>query len=360
MTPRVAVLTPPGTGAIAVVAVVGPGAWQVASPLLRRPGGRPAPAAPPEPAFWYGTLADGGEGPGDEVILAVVQLDPTPWVEVHCHGGRRAVRVVVEALVGRGAVEVPAAELPGRGEFDDRALGPLTHAPTLRTAGVLLDQYYGAFRAAEASTDPGVGQRLAGFAGLGRHLVEPWRVVVAGPPNVGKSSLVNALAGFDRSVVAPVAGTTRDIVTADVAFAGWPVRLTDTAGLRATADELEAAGVGLARGELAAADAVIWVFDSTDPHPVWPTAADRLPAGRVITVANKTDRPAAWAVADQPGVRPVSAATGAGVAALAAAVAELLVPVEPGPGEAVPLPGAAGTNRPTGPAAPPAPGGGLT
>jgi tRNA modification GTPase len=71
---------------------------------------------------------------------------------------------------------------------------------------------------------------------LGRHLTRPWRVVVAGAPNVGKSSLINALAGFTRTVVTAVPGTTRDVVATAAAIDGWPVELIDTAGLRLTGD----------------------------------------------------------------------------------------------------------------------------
>ena len=84
-------------------------------------------------------------------------------------------------------------------------------------------------------------------------------MVVAGAPNVGKSSLVNALAGFQRSVVSEIAGTTRDVVSVQLAFDGWPVELTDTAGLR-EAEGLEAEGVARANRALAEADLVLWVW----------------------------------------------------------------------------------------------------
>ena len=74
----------------------------------------------------------------------------------------------------------------------------------------------------------------------------PWRVVVFGAPNVGKSSLINALAGYERAIVSPTPGTTRDVVTVTTAIDGWPVQLSDTAGFRETQDELESAGIELA------------------------------------------------------------------------------------------------------------------
>src|SRR5205807_1170609 len=149
------------------------------------------------------------------------------------------------------------------------ALEKLAHARTERTAAILLDQANGALETALKAIREQLRQRdatsarqsldeLLKFAALGQRLVEPWRVVVAGAPNVGKSSLVNALAGYQRSVVAPVPGTTRDVVTTALAFDGWPVELADTAGLRDAADELEEAGVARARATLLAADLVVW------------------------------------------------------------------------------------------------------
>src|SRR5205085_10015517 len=109
--------------------------------------------------------------------------------------------------------------------FDDRALEPLTRATTVRTASILLDQYHGAFtRAVEAAlAEPAHVAEFARYAPLGRHLVAPWTVAVVGPPNVGKSSLVNALAGYQRAVVSDMPGTTRDVVRTLVALDGWPV-----------------------------------------------------------------------------------------------------------------------------------------
>lgn len=339
MTPtRVAVLTPTGTGAIATIAVAGPTAWGVVRGQFRRPGGKPLPEVPPPRRFWFGTL---GEGAGDEVVVAVKAADPEPWVEVHCHGGRRVVRWLVEQFRDAGCVEATWQELESArdpGGCDPRALEPLTGAPTLRTASVLLDQYHGAFaRAAEVVlADPdGTGHQLAAlarFAPVGRHLVAPWKVTIAGAPNVGKSSLINALAGYQRSVVAPVPGTTRDIVTALVAFDGWPVELSDTAGLRGTADPLEAEGVGRARAALAGSDLVVWVLDATDPNPVRPD--DGLAP---LVVVNKTDQPFGWDIAGAPGLLHVSAATGAGLPELIAAVVGALVPAAPPPGAAVPF-----------------------
>lgn len=215
----------------------------------------------------------------------------------------------------------------------------LPHAPTLRTASILLDQYHGAFDRAVAAVladlDAGrVAEQLAELARLapvGRHLVEPWRVVIAGPPNVGKSSLVNALAGYQRSIVSEAAGTTRDVVTVPLAFDGWPVEVADTAGLRAAAG-LEAEGIERAERFIRDADLVVWVLDATAEVPET-QGAD---APRSVVVVNKVDQPARWDLGRFPDALRVSAVTGEGVPGLVATIARRLVPHAPEPGSAVP------------------------
>ncbi|MCU0705669.1 MAG: 50S ribosome-binding GTPase [Fimbriiglobus sp.] len=331
----VTILTPPGTGAIATVAVTGSRAWEAVRAIFR-PAKGTLPEQPPLHRVYFGTLGDGG----DEVVVGVPQTEPEVVVEVHSHGGQRVVRWVVEQLEmsrdREGADEPESAPLRSGFAQDPRAVSSLTHAATLRVASVFLDQLHGAFaRAVEAvlaDLPKSLSQlhRLALLAPFGRRLSTPPRVVIAGPPNVGKSSLLNALAGFQRSIVSPTAGTTRDVVGVELAFDGWPVRVSDTAGLRDAGEHLEAAGIELAERELATADLVLWVMDQTDANPV-PPPHDF--GGRLVVVANKCDQPGEVAAG---GMR-VSAKTGEGLPVLIAEVVRRLFPVVPQPGEGVPF-----------------------
>lgn len=322
---RVSVLTPPGTGAVATIAIAGPNAWDLIRQHFRPVGSSPLPERPALHRFWLGTL-------GDEVVLAVKQVVPEPCVEIHCHGGRRVVQWIVEQLCTASACGVALPQVTPQA-----AAAMLPYAPTLRTASIVLDQVHGAcervLRSIVANPEQAapVLARLAQYAPVGRHLVVPWKVVIAGPPNVGKSSLLNALTGYQRAVVSAVAGTTRDIVTVPVAFDGWPVELADTAGLREVAG-LEREGIHRAEEWIRTADLVVWVMDATAMDPAEPD-----PERSVDLMAiNKTDLPATWDLARVPNSIHLSAVTGEGIPELVAAIVQCLVPHVPPPGAAVP------------------------
>jgi tRNA modification GTPase len=162
---------------------------------------------------------------------------------------------------------------------------------------------------------------------------------------VGKSSLINALAGYERAIVAPTPGTTRDVVTTLTAIDGWPVELADTAGLRDTEDEIEMAGVALAGCAIASADLVLAVRDASSADDVSPSAESVLPRlraqTRVIDVWNKIDLvvnrgPIAGRLHANRAVA-TSAVSGAGLDTLVTAIAQALMPVAPPDGAAVPF-----------------------
>ena len=159
----------------------------------------------------------------------------------------------------------------------------------------------------------------------GALLREGISVVLAGQPNVGKSSLLNALAGAELAIVTPIAGTTRDKVTSTIQIEGVPVHVIDTAGLRESVDEVERIGVARSWSEIGSADAVVFLHDLTrvgqlDYDAGEAQIAARLPTSRLLHVFNKCD--AVSAARTTEGI-PLSALTGEGIGALRSKLLEL-------------------------------------
>jgi tRNA modification GTPase len=156
-----------------------------------------------------------------------------------------------------------------------------------------------------------------GDAGRLRSVREGFRIAILGPPNAGKSSLMNRLARREAAIVSPVAGTTRDVVEVRLNLAGYPVWVADTAGLREASDAVEAEGVRRALARAEEADLRVWVFDSTQSGTTGnvsrETSAGAVPREGDLTVLNKADL--AGSGSGQPGSPDefvVSARTGAG------------------------------------------------
>ncbi|MFN3192768.1 MAG: GTPase [Aureliella sp.] len=200
-------------------------------------------------------------------------------VEIHCHGGVAVCNAILDSLGSKGALLVTAEEFPTNDlrSLERLAEQQLIQATTDRVAAILLTQLNGVLRreletvlrtlieSAESHED--VKQSIAGLirsAEYGLKLMDGFSVVLAGPPNVGKSSLLNRLAGQTKSIVHEEAGTTRDWVEVRTVFDGWPVVLSDTAGVRDTEDQIEAMGVHFAEEQMRSADIVVAVVDSTE------------------------------------------------------------------------------------------------
>lgn len=333
-------LSPPGRAALATIGLHGPRAWEAVRKIVRRPQGRPLPETPTPGRFWF---AHAGDTSVDDVVLAVKSAEPLPLVEIHCHGGKEVVRFLTELFVADGLTPCSWSELLHENEHTRQAAVVLAHAQTMRTASIALDQFHGAFEREwrriatlrEQANHPAAMialQELARHAPLGRRLTTPWIVAVAGPPNVGKSSLVNALAGYQRSIVSPIAGTTRDVVGTRLAIDGWPVELQDTAGIRTSTDEIEAVGIEQAHASVRRADLCLWLLDASAP-PVMPQKQD--PA--TLLIINKIDLAPAWEVERLPDALRVSCLTGQGIEELLTTISHRLVPDPPAPGSAVPF-----------------------
>ena len=336
----VAAITPSGRGAVATVVVAGPDALHaVESQFL--------PAGPQLRGRAIGDIAYGrwGSPAGEDLVVSRVAQTT---IEIHCHGGPTASARIQSDLVTAGCRAISWQQWICRRSNDGiqaAAEAALAEARTARTAAILLDQHQGALRGellaivSELEGDYGSAAtmrlaRLLEHAKIGLHLVRPWRVVLAGPPNVGKSSLINLLLGYERSIVFNEPGTTRDVVTAATAVDGWPVELADTAGLRAGRDELETEGVERARQQLGHANLVVLVFDASQP---WRDECQSIYSATslALIVHNKADLPI------HPDVRPkgllVSAKTGLGLGAVLDEISRRLVPHPPAIRAAIPF-----------------------
>ena len=342
-------LTPVGRAAVAVVRVVGSGALDIVQQSFHSASGK-ALAEFPAGRICYGRWAGMA---GEDVI--VTRLIDSAQVDIHCHGGSAAVKAILRRLADSGCELIDWQDLLSTTHpdpFQAVAARALAAAATTKTARILLDQFHDALgRSVQAilmalenhATSVALEQlkQLLRFSDLGLHLTTPWRVVLTGLPNVGKSSLINALVGFERAIVSAKPGTTRDVVTAETAVNGWPIELADTAGVRYFVDPLEREGVRRAKRSRQHADLVVAVTDATENV----VPEDLLEGNRgerdVLVVVNKIDllTPERRSVVEEatPDRYVTSAVTGVGIEALLVAIQTSLVPIEPTPGAAVPF-----------------------
>ena len=268
-------------------------------------------------------------------------------LEMHVHGGEQVASAIKKLFQRNGAACKTWQEHFTAGTSQqDFALRLLPFAPTERTIQILLDQYNGAFdREMSAIENLPDGKerlrrynRLRELAPLAKHLVEPYRIVLAGASNAGKSSLLNAILGFQRSIVHILPGTTRDVVSGQTALDGFPVTFFDTAGFRTAdvsgSDDLELQGIDRSLRSLADADLVVWVMDLTVAEPQRPACPAE---SNVLTCYNKIDL--VPLISGTPACLAVSALTGEGIKILLGEIIRRLVPYPPQQGEAVPLGG---------------------
>ncbi len=337
-------LTPRGRGAIASLRVSGPRAVEVVARCFQRAAGVKSSDWPLRQILFgrWRSPAEASQDCGEELIVCRVAESR---IEVHCHGGEAAVATVIDSLVGLGCRPLvwPEDREPRWQRDVELALAA---ASTERTALILVDQHQGALPRAvidvcqmlsRGQLGPARDQlnEILRWQSLGEHLTAPWQVVLAGPPNAGKSSLINALVGFERAIVFDQPGTTRDVIQIESAVDGWPVRLSDTAGLREADDALEALGVKRARQQLRTASLVLLVFDShRQSAGVVRKLVARYPDA--ILIFNKCDLAQPGCVLDRDFVR-TSALTGEGIPDLMARIAQRLVPNVPPAGTPIPF-----------------------
>jgi len=361
-----AIATAPGVGAVGIIRVSGPGSVDVARAVF---AGR-------DPAVWRSHRLMRGDilGAGGERVddgLAVLMRAPHSYtgedvLELHCHGSPAALQEVLRAALAAGARPAEPGEFTKRaflnGKLDlaqaeavmdlvrcrtpsaavraaDQLSGSLSrHLAELRERLIRLKAHLEVlidFSDEDVDLDPDAVASEAEelrklFADLsstyrsGRLYREGLRVAITGRPNVGKSSILNALARANRAIVTEIPGTTRDVLEEVIDIAGVPVVIADTAGLREGAERVEQIGIERARAAAAAADLVVVVLDRSVPYadpPYWPSAEQS-----VVIAVNKIDLPARWEdlpedrIAGAAAAVAISAQTGLGIADLESAI----------------------------------------
>ena len=375
-----ALATAPG-GAVAVIRVSGPEATAKSSGLWRSLKGNALEKIPAR-YLALGSFGRPGESPLDPACLAVRMPGPHSYtgedvVEFHCHGGALCARMLLQALLASGIRHAEPGEFSKRaflnGKLDltqAEAVADMISAGSeaaLKLAGSQLQGAIGT-RVSEAETllsdiraeiesrldfpeeeldwrspeelTASIGataealSKLADTRTEGELMRGGAALVIAGPPNVGKSSLLNRMLGRERAIVSEIPGTTRDTIEAFAQIGGIPFRLVDTAGIRelsrkTSSDQIEAAGMERSRVSAETADLLLWVMDASRPlseqaPPEWTTAT-----ARKLLVINKADLLSDAAKRNlrigQRGYILISARTGEGVEELYGAMVEAVL-----------------------------------
>jgi tRNA modification GTPase len=336
-----AIATPLGAGGLGVIRVSGPQAVALARVVFRDRGGRVVDALPSH-RVRFGSIVDPRTGAKLDEVLLTYMRGPRSYtgedvVEISAHGGIGVLARILEALVAAGA------RLAEPGEFTKRAFvnGRLDLAQAEAVIDLIHAQTEESHRLALAQLEGGLSQAIMGMreallevlayvegamefpeedlellpwdallarvsdvearsAALldtfqaGRVLRDGVQAVIVGRPNVGKSSLFNALLAANRAIVTPIPGTTRDTLEEVANLRGYPFRLVDTAGIRTAADAIEREGIERTRRSLEAADLILLVLDRSEAlTPDDEQAIAAVQGKRGLVVLNKADLPAA-------------------------------------------------------------------
>ncbi|HSC75801.1 MAG TPA: tRNA uridine-5-carboxymethylaminomethyl(34) synthesis GTPase MnmE [Pseudomonadales bacterium] len=360
-----AIATAPGKGGVGIVRLSGAQALAIGEKISNK--------TLPARCAMFCHFSD-GRGVIDQGIAlyfaAPASFTGEDVVELHGHGGPQVLNMLLAASVQYGARLARPGEFSERAYLNDKldlaqaeAIADLIDASSAQAARNAVHSLQGQFSAAintlveklvhlrmyvEAAidfpeeeidflADGKVAAQLSGLrteldnilhnARQGALMREGLQVVIAGKPNAGKSSLLNALAGRDAAIVTDIAGTTRDVLREHIAIDGLPLHIIDTAGLRDSADTVEQEGIRRAWAEIAKADLVLLLVDSsesaeTDPDKLWHEVSQHArPVVKTLVVQNKIDA-SGLDHAASAGLARVSAKTGAGIDALKANLKE--------------------------------------
>lgn len=363
-----AIATPMGTGGMAVIRISGAAALERAAQIFRPLRGK-HPLEMEGYTCAYGFICD-GETRLDDVVLTVFRAPHSytgeDVAEISCHGGRYLTQKILRTVL------CDTVRLAEPGEFTKRAFlnGKLSLTQAEAVADLISASGENAVRCARNLRDGATFRRISGFSrsileilselavwadypdedipsvdgavleerlsvlvsdmeslmqtyDYGRILREGLQTAIVGRPNVGKSTLFNALNGCERSIVTNIAGTTRDVVEEQILVGGVTLCLSDTAGVHDTEEQIEKIGVEKSLSYLAQSQLVLAVFDTSEPLTEDDAALlEKLPLSRTIAVCNKTDKGKVWEPQEYEfaEIVEISAKTGNGIAELESAV----------------------------------------
>jgi tRNA modification GTPase len=332
-----AISTPPGVGGIGIIKISGPRAEEIASSLFRSPHVQKKLTSH---RLYYGEIVNPEDGsPLDEVLISYM-AKPHSYtredvVEINCHSGYLVLRKILELVIKSGARLAEPGEFTKRAFLNGRidlaqaeAVMDLIEARSLTALSAASSQLRGFLSHEvnhireelllllshleayidfpEENVEPlsreEIGEKVEAALHEVRRLLETYEdgkiyregisVIIAGKPNVGKSSLLNALVGEKKAIVTPIPGTTRDAIEDMISLKGVPVNIIDTAGIREATDLVEEEGLRVTRDKVAQADLVILVVDShqgVDEEDR--RIKEELQGKRVIIACNKIDLP---------------------------------------------------------------------
>lgn len=345
-----AISTPIGEGGIGIIRVSGDRAREIAGSIFmpKLNGGLKSHR------FYYGRIMNPTDGNFIDEVMVVLMVSPRSYtredlLEIQCHGGYLMVQKILELVLRQGARLAEPGEFTKRAFLNGRldlvqaeAVIDIIRGKTEASLALAQHQGEGLLSARIKNIKDGIARSLAcieayldfpeediEFAGNmeitelakeslecieallrgyneGRVLRDGVSVLIAGKPNVGKSSLLNTLLKEKRAIVTSVPGTTRDIIEEVVNIKGLPVRMLDTAGIRETEDEIEQEGVKLALGKIPQADLILFVMDASRPFD----SEDLLllkavEDSTVLVVKNKSDLPAVLSLPKELVEKPI-------------------------------------------------------
>ena len=372
-----AIATPPGEGGIAVVRISGPDAEKIALEIFIPRQSRNGKLR--SHTLYHGQITDPKDAqPIDEVLLTIMRK-PRSYtgedvVEVHCHGGNFLVRQILALILTQGARQAEPGEFTKRAFLNGRvdlaqaeAVLDLIRTRTTQGAQLALNQASGELSKCVGELREELLEILVQVEAAidfpeeeiellqRHHLIEKlnalvnkinvisasyeWgrlfrdgaKVCICGRPNVGKSSLMNALLGTDRVIVTPIPGTTRDVIEESLNLDGLPVIIWDTAGIRESADQVEQLGIALSHQYLEQADALVVVIDgSVELTPEDGALLQIAQSKKVVIAVNKSDLPSvvelqSLATDGSTRLLTTSAKTGTGIDSLKRTLRELVL-----------------------------------